>query len=87
MFSRINGTSLPIEVLERFTPEELESFGKSVGTFLSFLHTHKFPVEVLHTIPRADDPFEVAHFTKQDDNSLLLRNALQKQRQSNGLKS
>ena len=60
IFSRIDGASLPVEALERFTPEELESFGKSVGTFLSFLHNHKFPVEVLDTIPRADDPFEVA---------------------------
>ena len=60
MFSRIDGASLPIEAFEEFTPRELESFGKSVGTFLSFLHNHKFPVEVLKYIPRADDPFEVA---------------------------
>ena len=62
MFSRINGTSLPIEALEGFTPRELESFGKSVGTFLSFLHNHKFPVEILDAIPRAEDPFEVAFY-------------------------
>ena len=60
MFSRIDGASLPIEALEGFTPEELESFGRSVGAFLSFLHNHKFPVEVLKYIPRADDSFEVA---------------------------
>ena len=60
MFSRIDGASLPIEAFEEFTPRELESFGRSVGTFLSFLHNHKFPVEVLKYIPRADDPFEVA---------------------------
>ncbi len=60
IFSRIDGASLPIEAFEEFTPEALESFGKSVGTFLSFLHNHKFPVEILDTIPRADDPFEVA---------------------------
>ena len=60
MFSRIDGASLPIEAFEEFTPRELDSFGKSVGTFLSFLHNHKFPVEVLKYIPRADDPFEVA---------------------------
>ena len=60
MFSRIDGASLPIEAFEEFTPRELESFGKSVGTFLSFLHNHKFPVEILDAIPRADDPFEVA---------------------------
>ena len=57
MFSRIDGTSLPIEALEGFTPGELESFGRSMGTFLSFLHSHKFPDEVLDYIPRADDPF------------------------------
>ena len=62
MFSRIDGTSLPIEAFEEFTPRELESFGRSVGTFLSFLHNHKFPVEVLKYIPRADDPFEVAFY-------------------------
>ncbi len=62
IFSRINGTSLPIEALEGFTPEELESFGRSIGAFLSFLHNHKFPVEVLDTIPRADDPFEVPFY-------------------------
>ena len=60
MFSRIDGASLPIETLEEFTPGELESFGRSVGTFLSFLHNHKFPTEVLDAIPRAHDPFEVA---------------------------
>jgi aminoglycoside phosphotransferase (APT) family kinase protein len=60
MFSRIDGASLPIEAFEEFTPRELESFGRSVGSFLSFLHNHKFPVEVLKYIPRAEDPFEVA---------------------------
>ena len=60
MFSRIDGASLPIEALEELTPEELESFGRSIGTSLSFLHNHKFPIEVLDYIPRADDPFEVA---------------------------
>lgn len=60
MFSRIDGASLPIEAFEEFTSRELESFGRSVGSFLSFLHNHKFPVEVLKYIPRADDPFEVA---------------------------
>ena len=59
MFSRIDGASLPIETLEDFTSGELESFGRSVGTFLSFLHNHKFLTEVLDAIPRADDPFEI----------------------------
>lgn len=57
MFSRIDGTSLPIEALEGFTPGELESFGRSLGTFLSFLHGHEFPDEVLDYIPCANDPF------------------------------
>ena len=60
MFSRIEGSSLPIEALEKFTTRELESFGKSLGTSLTFLHMHKFPDEVLDHIPRADDPFAVA---------------------------
>ena len=60
MFSRINGASLSIEALEEFTAEELESFGKSLGTSLTFLHRHKFPDEVLDYIPHADDPFAVA---------------------------
>ena len=60
MFSRINGSSLPIEALETFTAGELESFGKSLGTSLTFLHRHKFPDEVLDHIPRATDPFAVA---------------------------
>ena len=60
MFSRINGSSLPIEALEGFTPRELETFGKSLGTSLTFLHRHKFPDEVLDHIPRAADPFAVA---------------------------
>ena len=60
MFSRINGFSLPIEALETFTARELESFGKSLGTSLTFLHRHKFPDEVLDHIPRATDPFAVA---------------------------
>ena len=60
MFSRIDGASLPVEAFEEFTPRALESFGRSVATFLSFLHNHKFPTEILEAIPRADDPFEVA---------------------------
>lgn len=59
MFSRINSSSLPIEALEQFTAGELESFGKSLGTSLTFLHRHKFPDEVLDHIPRAADPFTV----------------------------
>ena len=57
MFSRINGASLPIEALEEFTAGELESFAKSLGTSLTFLHRHKFPDEVLVYIPHAADPF------------------------------
>ena len=60
MFSRIDGASLPVEAFEEFTPGALESFGKSIGTFLSFLHNHKFPTEILDAIPYADDPFEIA---------------------------
>ena len=60
MFSRINGSSLPIEALETFIAGELESFGKSLGTSLTFLHRHEFPDEVLDYIPRAADPFAVA---------------------------
>lgn len=60
MFSRINGSSLSIEALEKFTAGELESFGESLGTSLTFLHRHKFPDEVLGYIPRATDPFAVA---------------------------
>ena len=60
MFSRITGSSLPIAALETFTARELESFGKSLGTSLTFLHRHKFSDEILHHIPRAADPFAVA---------------------------
>ncbi len=60
MFSRINGASLPIEALEEFTAGELESFGKSLGTSLTFLHNHKFSDEVLNYIPYAADSFAVA---------------------------
>ncbi|MDE0689068.1 MAG: aminoglycoside phosphotransferase family protein [Candidatus Poribacteria bacterium] len=60
MFSRIKGSSLPIEAFEKFTTRELESFGKSLGSSLTFLHRHKFPDEVLVYIPHADDPFAVA---------------------------
>ena len=60
MFSRINGASLPIEALEEFTSGELESFAKSLGTSLTFLHRHKFPDEVLDYIPHAADPFAMA---------------------------
>ena len=60
MFSRINGASLPIESLEEFTAGELESFGKSLGTSLTFLHRHKFPDEVLDYIPHAADSFATA---------------------------
>ena len=60
MFSRIKGSSLPIEAFEKFTTRELESFGKSLGTSLTFLHRHKFPDAVLNYIPYAADPFATA---------------------------
>ena len=60
MLSRIDGSSLPIEALETFTARELESFGRSLGTSLTFLHRHKFQDEVLDHIPHATDPFAVA---------------------------
>ena len=55
VFSRINGRSLTSERLEGFTPNELESFARSLGTFLSFLHTHKFPNDVMEHIPRPSE--------------------------------
>jgi len=75
MFSRINGSSLPIEALETFTARELESFGKSLGTSLTFLHRHKFPDEVLDHIPRATDPFAVAIRDTRQQLALIAENA------------
>ena len=75
MFSRINGSSLPIEALETFTAGELESFGKSLGTFLTFLHRHKFPDEVLDHIPRATDPFAVAIRDTRQQLAFIAENA------------
>ncbi len=75
MFSRINGSSLPIEALETFTARELESFGKSLGTSLTFLHRHKFPDEVLDYIPRATDPFAVALRSTRQQLAFIAENA------------
>ena len=75
MFSRINGSSLPIEALEKFTAGELESFGKSLGTSLTFLHRHKFPDEVLDHIPRATDPFAVAIRDTRQQLAFIAENA------------
>ena len=75
MFSRIKGSSLPIEALEKFTARELESFGKSLGTSLTFLHRHKFPDEVLDYIPRAADPFAVAIRNTRQQLAFIAENA------------
>ena len=74
MFSRINGSSLPIEALEKFTARELESFGKSLGTSLTFLHRHKFPDEILGYIPHAADPFAVAIRNTRQQLALIAEN-------------
>ena len=74
VFSRIKGSSLPIEALEKFTARELESFGKSLGTSLTFLHNHKFPDEVLGYIPCATDPFAVAIRDTKQQLALIAEN-------------
>ena len=74
VFSRIKGSSLPIEALEKFTAEELESFGNSLGTSLTFLHRHKFPDEVLDYIPHAADPFAVAIRNTRQQLALIAEN-------------
>ena len=55
VFSRIDGRRLTAETLKEFTPNESESFTRSLGTFLSFLHGHKFPDVVLGHIPRPSE--------------------------------
>jgi len=55
VFSRIDGREFTAEALERFTPNEMESFTRSLGAFLSFLHNHKFPDDVMQHIPHATD--------------------------------
>ncbi len=60
LFSRIDGIPTTVEALEGFSPEELESFTQSLGSFLTFLHRHSFPDDVLGCLPRADDTFPVS---------------------------
>ncbi len=55
VFSRIDYRRLTPETVGELEPDELESFTQSLGTFLSFLHGHKFPDNVLDHIPRPSE--------------------------------
>lgn len=59
VYSRIHGHRMSPKTLEGFAPKEQEAFARSMGAFLSFLHDHKFPDDVMKYVPQAEDPFEV----------------------------
>ena len=59
VFSRIDGSALTPESLAGFSADKLEAIIRSLGNFLSYLHNHPFPHEVLQYVPKATDPYAV----------------------------
>ena len=61
VYKRIDGDALTPETISSFSPGQRASFARSIGRFLSFLHTHSFPESVLSLIPVEDDTFDVVY--------------------------
>ncbi|NKB66766.1 MAG: phosphotransferase [Candidatus Latescibacteria bacterium] len=59
VFSRIDGPAWGTELFAEWAPDQLEAAIQALGYFLSYLHQHPFPDQVLQYIPKAPDPFAV----------------------------
>lgn len=55
VFSRLAGRELSAETVADFTPEARATFARSIGTFLSLLHTHQFPPDLANLIPPTEN--------------------------------
>ena len=51
VFKRLDALPLTTQRLNAFSPDQMNGFTRSLGTFLSFLHAHTFPSDILSHIP------------------------------------
>ncbi|NKB65608.1 MAG: phosphotransferase [Candidatus Latescibacteria bacterium] len=68
IYPRIDAHELELDVVQKFTPFELDTFARSIGGFLSFLHGHDFPDDVLDYIPRVEH--DLAAELKKSENRI-----------------
>jgi aminoglycoside phosphotransferase (APT) family kinase protein len=61
LMSRIDGNELSEAAVARMPTQRQKTLAESVGGFLSFLHTHDFPEDVIAHIPRCAETLEVLH--------------------------
>ena len=75
LFSRVDGQSFweeEEENREQLAIEKLKSAVQPLAAFLTFLHDHQFPPQILEHIPRAEDSFESSYdLSKQRLKSLV----------------
>ena len=58
IYPKLSGESLTGEVVSRFSSEEMEVWGRSIGEFLSYLHGTDFPGDLSRTVPRGEKDLE-----------------------------
>ena len=51
LFKRLDARPLTAQRLNAFSPAQMNAFTRSLGTFLSFLHAHTFPNDILAHVP------------------------------------
>jgi aminoglycoside phosphotransferase (APT) family kinase protein len=61
VYKRIDGEVLTPDAVAGFSPEQRSSFAESMGSFLSFLHTHDFPTALTDQMEVEEDTFDVLH--------------------------
>ncbi len=52
VFKRLDDRHLTPKRLNAYSPAQMNGFARSIGTFLSFLHAHIFPSNILALVPR-----------------------------------
>jgi hypothetical protein len=60
IFQRLDAGPLKPETIRGFKSDELASFARSLGAFLSYIHGHRFPDDVLSHIPRPSEDLGLA---------------------------
>ena len=58
IYSQVEAPRLSAEALQAMTATQLAEFIELLAQFLSALHRHDFPDDMLALVPRGDDPFE-----------------------------
>jgi aminoglycoside phosphotransferase (APT) family kinase protein len=61
IFERIEGASLTHAALDAFNPEERETFAERLGAFLTLLHTHTYPPDLIEKLRVTDEGIQSHH--------------------------